>query len=64
MNYLDLALKLIELATQLVPSIEQDIATAKDALSNQDLAAAQAKVTSLHQQSQALTAQLDALKSA
>jgi len=62
MTYLDLALKLIDLATQLVPSIEADIAAAKNGLSTTDTAAAQEQINSLHAQSQELTAKLDALK--
>jgi hypothetical protein len=62
MNYLELALELVKLATQLVPSIEADVAAAKGGLSTNDLAAAQAQIDSLHRQSQDLTAQLDALR--
>lgn len=56
---IEAAVQILAAVAKLVPEIQKDIGT----LSGNDLAALEALIVQLHSDSQALTAQLDALKS-
>jgi hypothetical protein len=62
MNYLELALQLINAASGLLPLIESDIAAGKAAAADGDPASLRARIAAAHEQSLAFTARLDALK--
>lgn len=62
LSAIQIAMQLLSLATTLVPQIEADVAQWKQLDGATDQAALDAQITQLHQDTLALTAKLDALK--